>query len=190
MSDLNTLNRIEKQLKELEDSLNQERTPESLNLIETQLNKLQDTLNQRKTRKTYEHYINEIDAHKEFIGKCFKEGNKDKYIRVLSSKSSNQFRLECMCFEFPITFNEKHYTKQVFAPEIAFSTINFNGIHVEDYPLLCFSYGYKPTILPSLIEISEDEYFKQMHRYVDELEKEICSGSFDTSKNNKSMFDD
>ena len=72
---------------------------------------------------------------------CFKEKNKEKYIRVLSSKSSNEYRFECMCFELPIKMRENHRLTKIFNPENAFSTIDFESIYIEDYPLLCSSFS-------------------------------------------------
>lgn len=163
----------------------------TLNLTEEELDELQQQLNKRKEIQQYEKYIDTINEHKKYIGLCFKEKKKEKYIRVLSSKSSNQYRFECMCFEFPINITENHRLTKIFRPENAFSNIEFNSIYIEDYPLLCTSFINQKVekVIDSLIPISEDEYFSKMKEYVNELETSIKNGLFDTSKNNKSMFD-
>lgn len=163
----------------------------SLNLSEEELDELQHQLNNRKSKQQYERYIDRINEHKKYIGLCFKEKNKEKYIRVLSSKSSNEYRFECMCFELPIKFNEKHRLTKIFNPENAFSTIDFESIYIEDYPLLCSSFLDKKVkkVIDALIPITEEEYFDKMKEYVMELEKAIKNDVFNTSKNNKSMFD-
>lgn len=163
---------------------------EDLNLSEEDLDSLQKQLNDRKKKEVYEGYIEKIDEHKKYIGKCFKEKNKDKYIRVLSSKSSNQYRLECMCFEFPIKFSENHRLTMIFNPENAFSTIDFEGIYVEDYPLLCSNWldNDRGNVIDSLIPISQEEYFEKMNEYVKALQEKVENGEFDTSKDNKSIF--
>ena len=164
-----------------------------LNLSEKELDELQKQLNSRKTKKVYEEYISEIEKNKEYIGKCFleKEKGKEKYIRVLSSKSSNIYRFECMCFEFPIKMNERHRLTKIFNPENAFSNIDFESIYVEDYPLLCNNLLSKKgtKVINSLIPISEEDYFKKMKEYVIELEKAIKDDMFNTSKANKSIFE-
>ena len=160
-----------------------------LNLSEEELDELQSQLNNRKDRQIYEDNIKQIEAHKKYIGKCFKDKH-NKYIRVLSSKSSNTFRFECMCFEFPIIFHEKFNHTLRLNPENAFSRIEFKGIYVEDYPLLCNTIGGKAgKTINSLEEISEEEYFSKMHEYIDILEEMVKNNEFDTSKKNKSIFE-
>lgn len=163
---------------------------EDLNLTEEELEDLEIQLHNRKKRQQYEENIKQIDENKKYIGKCYKEKDKEKYIRVLSSKSSNSFRLECMCFEFPVTFKEQHRLTKIFNPDNVFSEIDFEGIYVEDYPLLCCDWVHKKgNVLASLEEISEEKYFEMMNKYIKELQEKVKNGEFDTSKNNKSMFD-
>lgn len=161
------------------------------NLSEEELDKLQNYLNNRKKRERYEKNIESINNHREYIGKCYKEKESDTYIRVLSAKSSNEFRVECMIFSFPIKFKEDHRFTKIFQPDNAFSEIEFEGIHVEDYPLFCNSVlNRKYTkVLHSLDEISEEEYFQKMNEYIQELQVKIKENFFDTSLNNKSMFE-
>lgn len=164
---------------------------EDLNLTEEELEDLEMQLHNRKKRQQYEENIKQINENKKYIGKCYKEKNKEKYIRVLSSKSSNSYRLECMCFEFPVTFKEQHRLTKMFNPDNAFSEIDFEGIYVEDYPLLCCDWVHKKgNVLASLEEISEEKYFEMMNEYIKELQEKVKNGDFDTSKNNKSMFDE
>ena len=158
---------------------------ESLNLTEEELNQLQVQLNERKARQVYRDNLNKINENKKYIGKCYKEKDRNKYIYVLSSKSSNVFRFECMCFSFPVTFRENQRISRIFNPDDAFSTIEFDGIHVEDYPLLC--YAYKSTsekvlkVLNTLEEITEEEYFNKMYEYIDDLQTSIHNGKFNTT---------
>lgn len=155
-----------------------------LNLSEEDLESLRDQLNNRAKKETYEEYLEKIREHKKYIGKCFKENKKDKYIRVLSSKSSNQYRLECMCFEFPVKFSENHRLTKIFSPENAFSEIEFEGIYVEDYPLLCSDWrNKKGKVYENLIEITEGEYFSKMDEFIEELKTKIKNDEFNTSKN-------
>ena len=67
---------------------------EDLNLTEEELEDLEMQLYNRKKRQQYEEKIKQIDENKKYIEKCYKENDRDKYIRVLSSKSSNSYRLE------------------------------------------------------------------------------------------------
>lgn len=162
---------------------------EDLNLSEEELDSLQNQLNMRKKKKTYEGYIQQIEENKKYIGKCFKTKDNKKFIRVLSSKSSNQYRLECMCFEFPVSFSQNHFLTKIFNPEYAFSTIEFKGIYVEDFPLLCNDFPSRKRTIDSLISITEEEYFNKMQEYINELQKKVQNGDFDTSKDNKSIFE-
>lgn len=164
-----------------------------LNLTDEELDELQEQLNMRKKKTAYEENLKAIEDNKKYIGKCYKEKvkGKDKYIRVLSSKSSNQYRFECMCFEFPIVFHDKLHLTKIFNPDNAFANIEFKGLYIESYPLLCTSWkvNHPAKVVNTLEEISEEEYFNKMNEYIEELQKMIKSGAFDTSKNNKSIFE-
>lgn len=149
-------------------------------MSEEELDELQDLLNNRKTIKVYEKNVEAINENRKYIGKCYKEN--DKYIRIVSAKSSNQFRLEAMCFEFPIKLEKINKMTKIFQPNCAFGEIDFEGFFVEDYPLLC--YGQ----LKKIKEISEEEYFTKMDEYVSELKEKIKNNFFDTSIDNKSIF--
>lgn len=147
------------------------------NMNESELDELQDFLNNRKSKKIYQQHLDAIKENQKYIGKCYKEKKHEKYIYVLSSKSSNECRMECMCFEFPIKFFEENkFLTRIFNPENAFSNIDFESIYVEDYPLLCNG------VLQSLEEISQEKYFSKMDEYIQELKKFIQEDKFNTSK--------
>lgn len=164
-----------------------------LNLTEEELDELQNQLNMRKQKAIYKQNLKSIEDNKKYIGKCYKENEngKEKYIRVLSSKSTNQYRLECMCFDFPVKFHNNIHLTKMFNPENAFANIEFKGIYIESYPLLCTSWKSKKTakVINTLVEITEEEYFNKMNEYITKLQEMIKNGEFDTSKNNKSIFE-
>lgn len=155
-----------------------------LNLTEEELDELQNQLNNRKKQEAYNNNLEAIENHKKYIGKCYKDEKENTYIRVLSSKSSNQYRFECMCFKFPVSYYENHHLTKIFSPDNAFSTIDFDSIYIEDYPLLCSSWKSKTPakVINTLIEISEEEYFEKMNEYIAELQQKIKDGYFDTTK--------
>jgi hypothetical protein len=163
-----------------------------LNLSEEELDELTRQLINRKTRAVYEENIRAIDNHKQYVGKCYKEKDLEKYIMIISAKSSNQFRVEAMCFEFPVSFEERKQTSRLaFSSDDAFSSIDFDGIYVEDYPLFCTDHIHKKgNVLNSLEEITKEEYFEKMNEYISQLQEKLTNGDFDTSKNNKSIFKD
>ena len=152
-----------------------------LNLTEEELDELQKQLNLRSKQQQYEENLQAIEEHKSYIGKCYFDKEKDQYIRVLSSKSTNQFRFECMIFSFPIKIKEEKRKTLQFSPDNAFSNILWKGIHIEDYPLLC-SHPQRGKILHVLTEIDENEYFKKMDEYNTLLKEAIKNGIFDTTK--------
>lgn len=161
---------------------------DSLNLTEEQLDELQHQLNQRKERQVYQNNLAAIEENRKYIGKCYVDRNdkgKEKYIYILSSKSSNVFRFEAMCFSFPVKFKENLHMYKIFNADSAFSTIEFNGIHVEDYPLLCCAYkkdGNKIlNVSQTLTEITPKEYFDKMYEYIDELQTKMINSEFDTT---------
>lgn len=146
------------------------------NMSESELDELQDFLNNRKSKKIYQQHLDAIKQNQKYIGKCYKEKKHEKYIYVLSSKSSNEYRMECICFELPVKFFEQHKLTKMFNPDNAFSNIDFESIYIEDYPLLCNG------VLHSLEEISKEEYFSKMDEYVQELKAFIREDKFNTSK--------
>lgn len=151
-----------------------------LNLTEEELDELQEQLNMRKKKEIYEKHIEAIEDHRKYVGKCYKEKRKDKYICILSSKSSNEYRTEAMCFEFPVKINERHNLTKMFNPDNAFGGIDFKGIYVESYPLLCNSlFGDPGKVINHLEEITQEEYFKKMDEYIKELQEKIASGEFE-----------
>lgn len=146
------------------------------NMSESELDELQDFLNNRKSKKIYQQHLDAIKQNQKYIGKCYKEKKHEKYIYVLSSKSSNEYRMECICFELPVKFFEQHKLTKMFNPDNTFSNIDFESIYIEDYPLLCNG------VLHSLEEISKEEYFSKMDEYVQELKEFIKEDKFNTSK--------
>lgn len=146
------------------------------NMSESELDELQDFLNNRKSKKIYQQHLDAIKQNQKYIGKCYKEKKHEKYIYVLSSKSSNEYRMECICFELPVKFFEQHKLTKMFNPDNAFSNIDFESIYIEDYPLLCNG------VLHSLEEISKEEYFSKMDEYFQELKEFIKEDKFNTSK--------
>lgn len=146
------------------------------NMSESELDELQDFLNNRKSKKIYQQHLDAIKQNQKYIGKCYKEKKHEKYIYVLSSKSSNEYRMECICFELPVKFFEQHKLTKMFNPDNAFSNIDFESIYIENYPLLCNG------VLHSLEEISKEEYFSKMDEYVQELKEFIKEDKFNTSK--------
>lgn len=155
---------------------------EDLNMSEKELDELQDLLNNRKKKKQYQENLEAIQRNRKYIGKCFTD-KKGKYIRVLSSKSSNIYHLECMCFSFPVEFSEDYkWATRIFSADNIFSAIDFEGIHVEDYPLLCNDFGIKKKVIDGLTEITQEEYFQKMNEYITELQEKIKDEYFDTSK--------
>lgn len=162
-----------------------------LNLTDEELDELQEQLNMRKKKEIYEENIKAIEDNRKYVGRCFREKGKNKYIYILSSKSSNQYRFEAMCFELPVKVSEKHHLTKMFNPDNAFGHIEFKGIYIESYPLLCMSLTSKKPgkVINTLEEITQEEYFKKMDEYTKELQQKMAAGEFESSKNNKSMFD-
>lgn len=151
---------------------------------EKEIEELTSYLKNRNAHNLYERNIRKIIEHKKYIGKCYFNQKSNQYIKILSSKSSNEYHLECMCFSFPVKFTENNRLKLKFSSDSAFSTIDFEGIYIEDYPLLCndhLSKGNK-KVIDSLKEISEEEYFNKMNEYIKELQDKVKNGYFNTSR--------
>ena len=146
------------------------------NMSESELDELQDFLNNRKSKKIYQQHLDAIKHNQKYIGMCYKEKKHEKYIYVLSSKISKEYRMDCIGFELPVKFFEQHRLTKMFNPDNAFSNIDFESIYIEDYPLLCNG------VLHSLEEISKEEYFSKMDEYVQELKAFIREDKFNTSK--------
>lgn len=153
------------------------------NLTDDELDQLRILLQKKENEKRLKNNLKLIKENQKYIGKCFKEKKSDKFIRVLSSKSCNTSNFECMCFEFPINVEEFNHLSGIHDYDSVFSTIDFVGIYVEDYPLLCREDFSEDLVIDNLIEITEKEYFDKMNEFVALLQEKIKNDEFNTSKN-------
>lgn len=162
------------------------RTLKDLNLTDEEFEAIKEEMNTKKTKDIYNEYKKEILSHREYVGKCYKENDKEKYIMVISGNGSNQFRVDALTFEFPVKFKKDYHLTKMFRAENIFANLEFDGITVEDYPLFCnnllLKRGKGPRVLDCLEEITKEEYYKQMDRYIAELKKVLDSGEIDLAK--------
>ena len=111
-----------------------------------------------------------------------------KYYKVISERSSNEFRMEALTFtEHPTYwFNYQHLHNYNYSLGDYYNgKFGFTSIEVEDYPFFCYSASGGG--INFLTEISLEEYNQALDSYIQEL-KEIkwnpdhcrCGGKFVT----------
>lgn len=156
-----------------------------LNMTDSELDQLTIMLNDRHIHRRYEENVKSIKKNMQYDGKCYKSFNGHTYLRVLSAKSENEYRFECMIFKFPIELHESKDSSLRFRAANAFSNIEFEGVHIESVPLLCDSdMPHMTKVIDELVEISETEYFDKMDAYMSDLKQKIKSDFFKTDNHN------
>ena len=161
------------------------RTLDDLHLTEEEFKKIKEEINTKETKDTYKKYKEEILEHQKYVGKCYKEKDKDKYLMIISARSSNQYRVEALIFEFPVKFEKNYHLTKIFRADNIFMTLDFEGIHVEDYPLLCNNIFNKKgggRVIDCLEEITKEEFYSKMDEYLEELKKVLDSNTLDIAE--------
>ncbi|MBR1455203.1 MAG: hypothetical protein IJ593_11285 [Lachnospiraceae bacterium] len=153
-----------------------------LNLTDDELLKLESELRQNRREKEIKQTIDRIIENRKYLGKCYFDKNKNQYICVLSSKSTNEFRAECLVFEYPIRFIEVHKALGLCDARVN-SRIDFGGLSIDSYPLTCYTLvnGMNVEQVETLKPITLAEYFNILDLYIKDLKNMIISKKFDTS---------
>ena len=155
-------------------------------LSDDELYELRQQINNRYSRRAYDENVREILDHRTYIGKCFYDEEEDKYIRVLSSLSSNAYRFECLVFKSQIKCETTYTADARTRPSHrCFSNIVTDFFVIEDYPLLCYDYGNLNNpgkVIDRLEEISQETYCEKMDEHFSAMKDAINSGMFDTTK--------
>lgn len=155
-----------------------------MSMPQKDFDELRRKIREREYKKQYNDNIDEIICHREYTGRCYFDKQDNAYLRVLSAKSSNDVRMECLTFKFPVVLEEREDFRMVSSPDDCFSEIENEFIHVEDFPFFCYDLdgdGEK-KVFERLVEITEEEFFRKMDEYVSELKQAILDGAFDTAK--------
>jgi len=146
-------------------------------LSEDELNALKRELNSKDTMDLYAQHNKAISEHKEFLGKCYYDEENDKYLRVISARSTNELNLECLTFKFPVKLEEKRVERMMFSAECAFGKMELSGIKTENIPF--FTYNFRADKLSiykkNLKEITVEEYYDKMGKWIEELVKKTES---------------
>lgn len=153
------------------------------NLSQKELEELNNEVNKKLTCHRIVNIKVAIDRNQKYVGKCYKKINEDgitEFIMVISALSTSEFYLECMVFENEILF-ERNISKNFhFSPNDIFQGLNYDGIRIEDKPLLTES-GYfyeKKKCIDNYTEITQEEYFKEMNQYIDKLQNYLKQNKF------------
>ncbi len=155
-------------------------------LSEEEINELRRQISIYDYNAKYNRNVSQIIENRKYIGKCYYDETKHEYIKVLSSKSSNEYRFECLTFSYPIKCHERTKLSK-FTGNACFSVIDNKFVAICDYPLLCngiaMGLKYYGKVINNLHEITNDEFESALRRYVEDLINEIDNGTFDTSRN-------
>lgn len=146
------------------------------NMSRQELYELRDSINDeiaiKNAKKQKEDYKNNL----KYIGKCYKMPFKrDKsflYIMIVAPMITNKYRFYTLSFEYPI-----------FIEPSEDNDFNFNGIYLDDFGLLTFSHDPKNPFVQKIElykehEISEEEYYKTLDEYTNQIKKMLKDREF------------
>lgn len=118
------------------------------------------------------------ESHAGYVGKCYVKKVKPmsgafpemrKYYRVVSERADNEYRMTALTFtEKPLCSFRPRFSKTGLPGDGYSGSFRFDGIQAEDVPFFCFSFNGGLEI-DSMTEISEEEYFKALDAYVNEI---------------------
>lgn len=121
-----------------------------------------------------------IDRNQMYVGKCYKKeiNNGIQYIMVVSALSSNEYHLDCMIFESDITFERRLNNSMHSSYRDAFQPLEYDGIRIEDLPLLCSSNLSLNKVIDEYVPITKQEYYEAMDKYILLLKKSLDENKF------------
>ena len=152
------------------------------NLSKEDLDELKLKLDKSDLETKTEDLKERIESNKDYVGRCYKILVKPhngmfpemyKYIKVISERSSNEYRLSSLVFlEHPIYWFDFQRSKVPRAGNNYLGDFRFLGIHLEDYPFFCYDLLRKDKVgkgIDFLTEISLEEYNNALDNYIEEL---------------------
>lgn len=122
-----------------------------------------------------------IDNNQKYVGKCYKKQNDEntQYIMVVSALSSNEYHLDCLVFENNIIVERTLNRSMHFSPQDIFQPIDYEGIHIEDLPLLCNSRILNSKkVISEYKEITKEEFYEEMDNYIKLLKEKLDNNDF------------
>lgn len=149
---------------------------EDVHKIEAALKKAEDGKALSKLKAT-------VESHKSYVGKCYRRRVQPdngmfpemwRYMKVLSERSSNEYRMETLIFdEHPVYWFEHKSSKMDRIGYNYLGEFDFEGLRVEDYPFFCYTprTGGKQMEIDLLEEIAPGEYNRAMNQYIMELQE-------------------
>lgn len=155
-------------------------------LTKEEIDDLRKQINTYDEIDQYNKNVDSIIENRKYIGKCFYNKNKREYLKVLSSKSSNEYRFECLTFSYPIQCKQKvKFSKTRFNGD-CFSNIVNELLEIKAYPLLCNVNIIDPScsgkVIDNLVPISNKQFEESLRQYIEDLLDAIDKGDFDTSQ--------
>ncbi len=129
-------------------------------------------LSTESKKEAYNKNLEIIEKNKEYVGRCFKNG--DEYFRIIDSRSSNEYHLECFTFKFPASIKDVPIMHRIFTPDLVFGHQEMDGFFIEDKGLLCNNLKINnKKVIESYTEITEEEFEENMDRFYEDLKKEV-----------------
>ena len=109
-----------------------------------------------------------VESHENLVGKCFVTTTiqtlfpiMKRYIKVISARSENPYRVECLCFEeHPTYWFDYQSHKMRFAGDYYLGTFEFDSIVVD---------SLMADVVMKMDPISTEEYNNAMRQYIEEL---------------------
>lgn len=146
------------------------------NLSRQELYDLRDSINNEIAIKNAEKQKEDYGNNLKYIGKCYKMPfRKNKsflYSMVVAPMITNKYRFYTLSFEYPILIEPSED-----------NDFDFNGIYLDDLGLLTFSHDPKNPFIQKIAlykeyEISEEEYYKTLDEYTNQIKKMLKDREF------------
>lgn len=143
-----------------------------LGMSNKELDELADEIRNIKREKEEADIVFTVESHKNCIGKCYKTIHYDtlndititKYIKLIRAESENEYWMEALMFENPLSYKFNKQTHLMHhRGDYFFGHINYEGIRVD-------SIGWFTTAGQNgYEEISLEEFNKALDEHVETL---------------------
>lgn len=142
---------------------------ERLKDLKEQKRKLSNEINRLYIKQNME----KIKDHEIYIGKCYKHKIENRYYKVLSSYSSNEYRLTCLTFNLDNNIYNVKLKLKSFDFDFPNICVDFNMFEIDD--VLVSETPIKMDFFDKVIEISQKEFDNAQEKMIEKFIKETNS---------------
>lgn len=124
------------------------------------LDTLHKVVQQMCVEKANQKAVEVVEINAKLVGNCYYDYHNNIYIKVISARSTNQYRVECLVFEMPPKYYFKHHLYSV--PYVVgnnyFGEFIFDSIYVDSILI---------TDLEQFVPITLKDYNNILRRWVE-----------------------